>query len=234
MRGNTARVAKLGQRRKIQGLILSGSGVQIPSLAPVFHTSCFTECVQSILPWNYIALKQWWFVHYMTDGIGIFFRSLCCIVGNHYEKLFSMLMITSAPDQCLNMTTLLDVKIEFMAYWKTVNLTQVFVFIRYVKLWIVDCCKSFTRIHSDLFFAHTILIISSSLFLEILCKSSAFTQRLFSMICAFFYVNILQFFLDIFLDHLLLLLAHILLPILSNFYFRLCPTLSLQNILVIA
>ena len=44
MRGNTARVAKLGQRRKIQGLILSGSGVQIPSLAPVFHTSCvFTE-----------------------------------------------------------------------------------------------------------------------------------------------------------------------------------------------
>lgn len=52
----------------------------------------------------------------MIDGIGIFFRSLCCIVGNYYEKLFSMLMINSAPDQCLNMTTLLDVKIEFMAY----------------------------------------------------------------------------------------------------------------------
>ena len=35
--GVQAGVAKLGQRRKIQGLILSGSGVQIPSPALNFH-----------------------------------------------------------------------------------------------------------------------------------------------------------------------------------------------------
>ena len=32
-----ARVVKLGQRRKVEGLVLSGSWVQIPALASFFH-----------------------------------------------------------------------------------------------------------------------------------------------------------------------------------------------------
>lgn len=38
MQKGSARVAKLGQRRKVEGLVLSGSRVQIPSLAPILHT----------------------------------------------------------------------------------------------------------------------------------------------------------------------------------------------------
>ena len=34
MQKGSARVAKLGQRRKVEGLVLSGPRVQIPSLAP--------------------------------------------------------------------------------------------------------------------------------------------------------------------------------------------------------
>ena len=37
MQKGSARVAKLGQRRKVEGLVLSGPRVQIPSLAPVFQ-----------------------------------------------------------------------------------------------------------------------------------------------------------------------------------------------------
>ena len=37
MQKGSARVAKLGQRRKVEGLVLSGSRVQIPSLAPILH-----------------------------------------------------------------------------------------------------------------------------------------------------------------------------------------------------
>lgn len=60
MREDTARVAKLGQRRKIQGLILSGSGVQIPSLAPVFILtllfSIFCKCIYDYYL-TFISLK---------------------------------------------------------------------------------------------------------------------------------------------------------------------------------
>ena len=36
--GSNAGVAKLGQRRKVEGLVLSGPRVQIPSPAPFFTT----------------------------------------------------------------------------------------------------------------------------------------------------------------------------------------------------
>ena len=59
-----AGVAKLGQRRKIQGLILSGSGVQIPSPALLTLLNSpsdlkITEAAEEAAPELWVASWTW-------------------------------------------------------------------------------------------------------------------------------------------------------------------------------
>lgn len=60
MQKGSARVAKLGQRRKVEGLVLSGPRVQIPSLAPILHTFVLISELNRI---NFVSLF-FWIVHF--------------------------------------------------------------------------------------------------------------------------------------------------------------------------